>query len=147
MKAEIILNYFARQRGVKPESIIREIQQELQGGTIQDVIENMVSLVMQVEINDIRSKKRERNIAISRQLCLYLFRKHLFIMAYRWNRKEKQKQVIEVPMPYSQIGAKYKVDHATVIHSIKVINAILETRDIYTTRVKEIINAVERELY
>jgi chromosomal replication initiation ATPase DnaA len=146
MKAETILNHCARKMGVTPESIIKDIQAETKVGTMQEQIEKIVSDEMAVPIEEIKRRSREGIIVISRQLCLYLLRKHLKRLEYKWNRVEKEKQLIEVPESYAQIGAKYSLDHATVIHAVRCISNISEGRDRYTEIVNRIIETTEKQL-
>jgi chromosomal replication initiator protein len=56
------------------------------------------------------TKKRDRNLVLSRQITMYLTRKR-FKLTYS----------------LSEIGGYFKKDHSTVLHSIRAIDNLLET--------------------
>ena len=89
-----------------------------------EYIEQSVSVVLNIPVSEIRRETRKREIVFARQMCMFLI-----------YRKCKLSQ--------EATGSRYNRDHATVIHSIKTINNLIEfdksTRDVYD-KIKEMLD-------
>ena len=87
-------------------------------------IQKAVCRHFNIKISDIRSKKKNRSIVLPRQIAMYITR---------------QKTTLSFPEIGQCFGGK---DHATVMHSIKKINALLEA----DTRIKEAVDSILKKL-
>ena len=82
-------------------------------GSIRDIspdqIESTVADAFQVSVDDLKSKKRHRQVTVPRQIAMYL-----------------EKQLLDLPL--TGIGRRFGGrDHSTVIHSIQKVESMLET--------------------
>ena len=75
---------------------------------------------MNVERSRLESSERTREVAIARQLAMYLAKQH-------------------TKMPLTAIGAAIgNRNHATVLHSCKTISNLMDTDKTFRTQVEEI---------
>lgn len=87
-----------------------------------DNIQKTVCEYFQLKISDLKSQKKLKNIAIPRQIAIYLCRKH-------------------TNLSLNDIGNKFGgKDHSTVIHSINKINKLLEENDEIKKHIENINN-------
>lgn len=107
------------------QTILRDIRFILKKGqnvviennvtSITDFIEDVMNLCAMhfgVHVVEIKGKKRNREIVMARQLSQYIVKEHASFLTL------------------SYVGMRVAgKDHATVLHSIKVINNIIETKD------------------
>ena len=78
-----------------------------------------------ISINDLTGKRRTQNIAIARQVAMYLCRKH-------------------TARSFPEIGALFGGrDHSTVIHAIRCINERMPTDDLLRDNVERIATVIE----
>jgi len=91
--------------------------------TVEDIVKT-VSTKLGIKSTDIKSQKKNKNIAAARQICMYLCRK--FTAA-------------SFPDIGERIGGR---DHSTVIYACKKITALLETDD----RLKKLCEEIEETL-
>ncbi len=90
-----------------------------------DYIKQVVAKQFAVSINDLTGKRRTQNIAIARQVAMYLCRKH-------------------TARSFPEIGALFGGrDHSTVIHAIRCINERMPTDDILRDNVERIAVVIE----
>lgn len=85
-----------------------------------------ISLITGVSIPDIFSKSRKSEIVEARQLYCYLIRKHLSL---------------------HKIGKIININHATVVHSVNVINKLIEVNDKRTMYLLEEISKLPKDFY
>lgn len=90
-----------------------------------EAIRDFVAAQFKVEVTDMQSKCRKKNIAFPRQLSMYLTRK--FTIA-----------------PLAEIGRAFNRNHSTVVHSIRVINEAIARNgsvrgqvDLLSTKLKQ----------
>lgn len=85
-----------------------------------DIIIQIVATRFAISGADLLVKRRFDKHVKPRQLCAFLMRKH-------------------TELSLSQIGRKLAVDHATVLHSIKVINDLKDSKDpVYYSIIKSV---------
>lgn len=107
------------------QTILRDIRFILKKGqnvviennvtSITDFIEDVMNLCAMhfgVHVVEIKGKKRDREIILARQLSQYIIKEHASFLTLSYVGET--------------VAGK---DHATVLHSIKVINNIIETKD------------------
>lgn len=87
------------------------------------IIRDFVAGQFQVDINDLKSKSRKKNIAFPRQVAMYLSRKY-------------------TETPLVDIGRAFNRDHSTVVHSIKVITE----KRIVNTSIRSQVELLESKL-
>ena len=89
--------------------------------------EKAVCKIFETTIREIRAENRKEEVVITRQLCMWYMRGNtLFSLA--------------------KIGRRYKKDHATVLHAIKTINEIIETKNKrFYPRIEQFINQMTYE--
>lgn len=91
---------------------------------MNDVL-NIVVKEFGISIEDIKSKKRDRELTIPRQLFCYIVRKHAPFIAL------------------ATIGSKINKDHATVLHAGKIIQNHIDLNDLlYRHEIKLCVNNV-----
>ena len=89
-----------------------------------DLIQQIVAEECSFTVEDLRSSKRTSEIALARQIAMYVCRKH-------------------TESSLQQIGIAFnKKDHTTVIHAQKKIEQMLDNNQ----RVKNIVDNVEKRL-
>jgi chromosomal replication initiator protein len=79
-----------------------------------------VARVYSIAVNDLRSKKRQKDIACARQVAFYLMKKHT---------------ISSLQAIGSYVGGR---DHSTVIHSIMKIEANLKENTIFQQKIKRL---------
>jgi chromosomal replication initiation ATPase DnaA len=109
----------------KEYNVISEKNEETINYFIEDVI-NLCAKNLGVETAQLKSKKRDKRIVIARQLAQYIVKEHA--------------RFLTLETVALKVGNR---DHSTVIHSIKAINNIIETKDrVYFDIVKQTVNQV-----
>jgi len=95
------------------KSQLTDFVQKNNGIITIESIQKTVADYFQIKINDLKSQKKLKNIAIPRQIAIYLCRKH-------------------TNLSFNEIGQKFGgKDHSTVIHSVnKISKKIEEDNDI-----------------
>jgi len=91
-----------------------------------DSIKDAVARQFNVSINDLSGKRRTQNIALARQVAMFLCRKH-------------------TARSFPEIGAIFGGrDHSTVIHAIKTMNDRMVTETSLQEHMNSIINILEK---
>lgn len=91
-----------------------------------DSIQKTVCEYFQVKISELKSQKKLKNIAIPRQIAIYLCRKH-------------------TNLSLNDIGNKFGgKDHSTVIHSINKINKLIEENNEIKKHIENINNMLTK---
>ncbi len=89
-------------------------------------IKQIVAKHFNVSINDLSGKRRTQNIALARQVAMYLCRKH-------------------TARSFPEIGALFGGrDHSTVIHAIKAVGEKIQTDSSLKSRVESITSLLEK---
>ncbi|PIE65148.1 MAG: chromosomal replication initiator protein DnaA [Desulfobacterales bacterium] len=99
----------AIQGGLVTETMIEEVVTMVAGvprGITAQMITELVSRQFQISINDMQSRSRKKRFAFPRQVAMYLSRKH-------------------TEETLADIGHIFNRDHATVMHSIKVVSGLI----------------------
>jgi len=99
------------------ESVVANLKANLRKITV-DVIKSLVSKEFNVSIKDIESKSRKQSIVRARRIAIFLTRRH-------------------TDLPLSAIGERFNRYHATIIHSINIIEKELKLKG-------ELFNQVQR---
>ncbi len=118
----------------------RDIDLKLAGEVIENIthhsskeinIENIQSIISEffdIPVESITGKSRKRNIVIARQLGIYFSKKM-------------------TDLSLKEIGRKFgNRDHATVLHSIKTVNNLLDTDNLFEDTVSKIEGNLDRSL-
>lgn len=92
-----------------------------------DRMMEIIETIFEVKSGKLMSKTRKANYVIGRYTGMYI----LFKNAYG---------------SLTTIGNIFKLNHATVIHGIKVIENLLATSNMYKTKIKKTIEVYEGEL-
>jgi chromosomal replication initiator protein len=91
-----------------------------------DAIKQMVAKQFNVSINDLTGKRRTQNIALARQVAMFLCRKH-------------------TARSFPEIGALFGGrDHSTVIHAIKSVNERISSDPVLKEQIEKIILLLEK---
>jgi chromosomal replication initiator protein len=91
-----------------------------------DAIKQMVAKQFNVSINDLTGKRRTQNIALARQVSMFLCRKH-------------------TARSFPEIGALFGGrDHSTVIHAIKSVNERINSDPVLKEQIEKIILLLEK---
>ena len=88
-----------------------------------ETIQKEVSNYFGIKINDIKSSKKQKNIAFPRQISMYLVRRY-------------------TGASYPEIGEKFGKDHSTVIHAVKKIENLIKD----DLSIKNTINSLSRSI-
>lgn len=91
-----------------------------------EVIINIVSEHENISVPDILSKKRDKDIALARQIAMYLSRKY-------------------TSMSSTDIAAVFEKDHSTVLHAIKKVEEIIETDPLKAADINTIVKKLNIE--
>lgn len=102
------------------KTLKQELAKEKNNVNIIYRIQNIVCSVTEISYEEIKGKKRLKEIVFARHMMFYFTRKY-------------------TNMTYKQIALEFNRDHATVMHGVKAINDYLEM-GIYNA---EIINKVD----
>ena len=92
-----------------------------------DLIQKKVANVYSISFSDMKSKKRAKNIALPRQIAMYIARNHTTYSLKTIGR---------------YFGGR---DHSTVIHSIKKITQTMGQDSLLKFRVDEIVKKLQSE--
>ncbi len=107
------------------QEIVKDISYDsVPVAVLVDKIFKAVSDTYGVSVEDIKSSGRAKNITHARNVCMHVMKKLIPNMTLK------------------EIGAYFKKDHATVINSLKNIEALIETDSI----VKNTVNGIIREV-
>lgn len=112
------------------EDIARKVVDTISPVKIKEVttdkIKEAVAKQFNVSINDLSGKRRTQNIALARQVAMFLCRKH-------------------TARSFPEIGAIFGGrDHSTVIHAIKTINDRMVSDDVLNENINSIISLIDR---
>lgn len=89
------------------KEVLKEILIPAKPDLTIESIQNAVADFYKIKISDLKSKRRHKNLAVPRQIAMYLCKKHLSVS-------------------FPQIGTKFGgKDHTTVIHAVEKIKKIL----------------------
>ena len=88
-----------------------------------ETIQKEVSNYFGIKIYDIKSSKKQKNIAFPRQISMYLVRRY-------------------TGASYPEIGEKFGKDHSTVIHAVKKIENLIKD----DLSIKNTINSLSRSI-
>jgi len=106
------------------EALKDYLNKNITGKNMMQKIQNCVSKYYNVSIEDLKSKKRNANIAHARQLCMYLTR-------------------ILTDAAYTKIGIEYGgKDHTTVMHSIEKIEKEIKNDENF----KQVVEKLKKDL-
>jgi chromosomal replication initiator protein len=102
------------------KQVLKDMVKETSKVITVDIIQNKVAEVFAIHVNDLKSKKRSKNIVIPRQVAMYLTRKLTNL---------------SLPEIGNQFGGK---DHTTVLHSCKKMDELLNVDQDITQKINEL---------
>ena len=85
----------------------------------EDVI-NSVCKTLKIKKEKIYTPNRQRPVVIARQVCMWILR-------------------TKMKLPLKTIAAEFKMDHTTIIHGVRMIEAHIKLYEDFRVKVKEII--------
>ncbi len=110
------------------QNIVKDVSSDsLPVSVIVEKIFNIVSETYGVSVEDMKSSSRSQNISLSRNVCMYVMKKCIPNITLK------------------EIGINFNKDHATVLHSVKKVEASIETDQIFKNTVNNIIREVREK--
>lgn len=92
-----------------------------------DRLMELIEFIFEIKKGSLLSKTRKARYVIGRYAGMYILNRNAY-------------------GSLTTIGNIFKLDHSTVIHGIKVIENLLNTKNIYNEKIKKIIELYEGEL-
>lgn len=102
------------------QEVLKEILIPAKPDLSIEAIQNTVAEFYKIKISDLKSKRRHKNLAVPRQIAMYLCKKHL---------------VVSFPQIGTKFGGK---DHTTVIHAVEKIKRVLGSDHVIQSDVNEL---------
>lgn len=92
------------------------------------VVEKIICTEYGILCGELKNKTRKREYVISRQFCMFWIMKH-------------------TKSSLSSAGMHYNKDHATVMHSVKTINNLLDTSANFREKHNRIYHKIHKEYF
>jgi chromosomal replication initiator protein len=116
---EKLIEIISRQnKMIKPNPLINDAMERI----IEDV-----SLVTNISVQEIKARRRKTEILLARQLSMYMIYETIY-------------KKIPESVSLQQIGSHMGKDHATVLHSVRVINDYIDTKNKYVMQILDVLN-------
>jgi chromosomal replication initiation ATPase DnaA len=113
-RKKLIETISSENRMIKPSELMNEVMER--------IVEDVAKVTM-IEVEQIKGRKRQHDIVRARQLCIY--------MIYT---------KVGYSVTLEQIGLVMNKNHATVIHSVRIINNYIDTKNKYVMQILDVLN-------
>ena len=116
---EKLIEIISRQnKMIKPNPLINDAMERI----IEDV-----ALVTNISVQEIKARRRKTEILLARQLSMYMIYETIY-------------KKIPESVSLQQIRSHMGKDHATVLHSVRVINDYIDTKNKHVMQILDVLN-------